>query len=132
MPKIVRLLPCLGLAAFLAGGAAPAVAQDAAPDAQVGQPPELVAIDYKALYREMMRLGMVSQVLGYTLTVGSDGRPADCRFSRRFKNRYTRRQLCQAFRNTTTFRPARDGQGNPVIGTYEGEIEIASFFQPSR
>jgi hypothetical protein len=132
MPEIARLCYFLGLAVLLAGGAVPVVAQDAAPQAEVGQPPELVAIDYKVLYREMMRLGMVSQVLGYTLTIDTDGRTTDCSFSRRYKNRYTRDQLCKAFRRATTFRPARDAQGNPVIGTYDGEIEIASFFQPSR
>jgi hypothetical protein len=104
-------------------------AQEPAPAAQ---PPELVSIDYDMLYRQLMQLGMVSQVLGYSLNVDADGKASDCSFSRRFSRRYTREQLCKAFVTYTEFRPARDASGNAVAGTYEGEIEIASFFQPSR
>lgn len=132
MRKFAVLLPLLGIVPLLSGGAAPASAQEAVPPAQTDQPPELVAIDYKTLYRRMMQLGMVSQVLGYSLTVNVDGQATDCRFSRRFKSQFTRKQLCKAFRDATEFRPARDANGTAVIGTYEGEVEIASFFQPSR
>ena len=92
----------------------------------------LEEIDYKLLYRRMMQLGMLSQVLGYSLTVDAEGKATDCRFSRRFKSAYTTKELCKQFLRVTTFEPARDAQGNPVVGTYEGEIEIASFFQPNR
>ncbi len=84
------------------------------------------------LYRQLMQLGMVSQVLGYSLRVDADGKATDCSFSRRFARRYTREQLCKAFVTYTELRPARDAAGNAVVGTYEGEIEVASFFQPSR
>lgn len=97
-----------------------------------GQGPELAAIDYKLLYRRLMQLGMLSQKLGYTLTVGADGKPTDCEFSRPIKSAYTRKRLCMAFIETITFQPARDVAGEPLVGAYQGEIEIASFFQPSR
>lgn len=103
-----------------------------APAAKAEQAPELTAIDYTVLYRRMMQLGMLSQQLGYTLTVDGDGKAVACSFSRRFKSPYTSKELCKAFIRTTQFKPARDGQGNAVIGLYEGEVEIASFFQPNR
>jgi hypothetical protein len=123
-----------GLAAWaavlpVAGISASLQAQEPTPAAL---PPELVSIDYKMLYRQLMQLGMVSQVLGYSLNVDADGKATGCSFSRRFSRRYTREQLCKAFMTYTEFRPARDAAGNAVAGTYESEIEIASFFQPSR
>jgi hypothetical protein len=116
------VLPVAGISASLR-------AQEPAPAAQ---PSELVSIDYKMLYRQLMQLGMVSQVLGYSLKVDADGKVTDCSFSRRFARRYTREQLCKAVVTYTELRPARDAAGNAVVGTYEGEIEVASFFQPSR
>ena len=68
----------------------------------------------------------------YTLTVDAEGKPVGCSFSRDFRMLVTERDVCRSFLRSVTFEPARDAQGNPVIGTYEGEIEIASFFQPSR
>lgn len=114
------------------GVSSPVQAQEPAPAVQVAKPPELASIDYKLLYRRLMQLGMLSQVLGYSLSVDADGKATDCRFSRRFKSRYTRDQLCTAFMESTRFHPARGASGAAVGGTYEGEIEIASFFQPSR
>lgn len=110
-----------------------AVAEAAEADAPVPvlQSPELAAIDYKILYRRLMQLGMLSQVLGYSLTVSADGQVIDCNFSSTFKSRFTRKQLCKAFIETTAFEPARDADGNAVMGTYEDEVEVASFFQPS-
>ena len=94
--------------------------------------PQLKSIDREILYRRMMQLGMLTQVLGYKLSVDAEGKTAQCSFSREFKSAYTARRLCAAFIETTAFEPARDETGKPVAGTYEGAIEIASFFQPSR
>jgi hypothetical protein len=122
----------LGAALIVAGAASPLRAEADTPAAETAQAPELVEIDYKTLYRRMMRLGMVSQVLGYTLAVDEAGKPTDCELSRKFRSPYTVKALCKDLMATTTFEPARDAQGNAVAGTYEGEVEIASFFQPSR
>jgi hypothetical protein len=124
------LAAVLAVPALMSG--APAAAMDETAVPQVAAAPVLTEIDYKLLYRRMMQLGMLSQVLGYTLSVDDKGEATDCRFSRRFKSRYTREQLCEAFRDATGFQPARDAQGIAVAGTYEGEVEVASFFQPSR
>jgi hypothetical protein len=109
--------------------------QAASPPASASDPagsPQLKSIDRGILYRRMMQLGMLSQVLGYKLSVDAEGKAAQCSFSRYFKSPYTRKRLCEAFIETTAFEPARDATGQAVTGTYEGEIEIASFFQPSR
>lgn len=124
------LAAVLAVPALMSG--APASAEDDTAVPQVAAPPVLAEIDYKRLYRRMMQLGMLSQVIGYTLDVDAEGKATDCHFSRRFKSRYTREQLCEAFREATGFQPARDAQGNAVAGTYQGEVEVASFFQPSR
>ena len=94
--------------------------------------PQLKSIDRPILYRRMMQLGMLTQVLGYKLSVDTEGKPVECSFSRSFKSAYTAKRLCAAFIETVAFEPARDETGKSVTGTYEGEIEIASFFQPSR
>ena len=122
----------LGAALIVAGAPSPLRAEADTPATQEAQAPELVEIDYKTLYRRMMRLGMVSQVLGYTLAVDEAGKPTDCELSRKFRSPYTVKTLCQDLMATTTFEPARDVQGNAVAGSYKGEVEIASFFQPSR
>lgn len=95
-------------------------------------PPQLKSIDREVLYRRMIQLGMVTQVLGYKLSVDAEGKASECSFSREFKSAYTTRRLCAAFIRTTVFEPARDETGKPIGGTYEGTIEIASFFQPNR
>ncbi|RNJ61635.1 MAG: hypothetical protein EDM03_14730 [Porphyrobacter sp. IPPAS B-1204] len=100
--------------------------------ADVAQSPQLTSINYVRLYRRLVQAGMVSQVLGYSLTVDADGKPVGCSFSRDFRMLATEREVCRSFIRSVTFEPARDAQGNPVAGTYGGEIEIASFFQPSR
>lgn len=94
--------------------------------------PQLKSIDRPILYRRMMQLGMLTQVLGYKLSVDTEGKPVECSCSRSFKSAYTAKRLCAAFIETVAFEPARDETGKSVTGTYEGAIEIASFFQPSR
>ncbi len=98
----------------------------------VAQPPQLASINYVRLYRRLVQAGMLSQVLGYKLTIDTEGKPIDCRFSRSFRMAVTERDLCRAFSRSLAFEPARDAQGKAVVGTYEDEIEIASFFQANR
>jgi len=133
---MIRKVPLLvaQLAATLAA-VQPASASSTAfdePASATPSNPVLASIDYKLLYRRMMQLGLLSQELGYTLTVDTDGKPLDCSFNRQFKSFYVRKKLCDAFIETTSFSPARDAAGNLVAGTYQGNVEVASFFQPSR
>lgn len=132
MKKASSIFAGLSAGLILAGTVSPLHAEAASPAAEGAQAPELVDIDYKTLYRRMMQLGMVTQVLGYTLAVDETGQPTDCELSRKFRSPYTVKALCKELMATTTLEPARDAQGNAVAGTYEGEVEIASFFQPSR
>lgn len=93
--------------------------------------PRLTEINYERLYRRLIQAGMFSQVLGYTLTVDTDGKVTGCSFSRDFRLLVTERDLCRAFSRAFAFEPARDSAGNPVAGAYEGKVEVASFFQPN-
>lgn len=137
MKKASSIVAGLGAVLALAVAASPLRAEAPTPMADApaagrAQPPQLVEIDYKTLYRRMMQLGMVSQVLGYTLAVDEAGQPTDCALSRKFRSPFTTKALCKELMATTTFEPARDVQGNAVAGTFEAKVEIASFFQPSR
>lgn len=130
-------------AAVAMSGGAPLAAEFAAPIAGLSDTqsaahavatgtPQLTAINYERLYRRLVQAGMVSQVLEYTLTVDAEGKPVECSFSRDFRMLATRREVCRSLQRSVTFDPARDAQGNPVAGRYQGKIEIASFFQPDR
>lgn len=137
MKKASSIFAGLGAVLISAGAVSPMHAEAATPEAHVptaegAQAPELVEIDYKTLYRRMMQLGMVTQVLVYTLAVDEGGQPTDCELSRKFRSPFTVKELCKELMATTTLEPARDAQGNAVSGSYKGEVEIASFFQPSR
>ena len=92
--------------------------------------PQLTSINYERLYRRLVQAGMISQVLGYTLTVDAEGKPVGCSFSRGFRMLVTERSVCRLFLRLVTFERARDVQGNPVAGRYSDEIEVVSFFQP--
>jgi protein TonB len=75
---------------------------------------------------------MLSQTLGYTVTVAADGAVTDCTLSRKFRRAFINAQLCKAVAGSAQFAPARDAQGNAVASTYKGEVRIHSFFQPDR
>jgi hypothetical protein len=91
----------------------------------------VTSIDYDRLYRRLVQEGMISQVLGYTLTVDAEGKPVGCSFSRGFRMLVTERGVCRSFLRSVTFERARDAQGNPVAGRYSDEIEVVSFFRPN-
>lgn len=96
------------------------------------QAPQLVAINYERLYRRMVQAGMVSQVLEFSLSVDAEGKATGCSFGRDFRMLATEREVCRSFLRSVSFEPARDHAGRAVAGTYRGEVEIASFFQPDR
>ncbi|MCL9982610.1 MAG: hypothetical protein NBV60_05565 [Erythrobacter sp.] len=137
---IVRRAAMIGAAAYTLALSGPLAANEIEEARMQATPaasdpaatPQLKSIDRPILYRRMMQLGMLTQVLGYKLSVDTEGKPVECSFSRSFKSAYTAKRLCAAFIETVEFEPARDETGKSVTGTYEGEIEIASFFQPSR
>lgn len=96
------------------------------------QPVQLVAFDYHNFLERSLELGMLSQTLGYSVTVAADGEVTDCTFSRKFRRAFITAQLCKAVAGSAQFAPARDAQGNAVPSTYKGEVKIHSFFQPNR
>ncbi|MFU7528158.1 hypothetical protein [Qipengyuania sp. ASV99] len=96
------------------------------------QPVELVEFDYEEFFVRAMRLGMLTQTLGYTVTVAADGEVTECALARSFRRPYTTKELCKAIARYAQFQPARDAQGNAVDGSYTGEVEIYSYFAPSQ
>lgn len=93
---------------------------------------ELVDFDYDGFFDRATQLGMLTQRLGYTLTVAADGKVTDCKLSRTFRSGYTSTELCKELARSASFRPARDAQGNYTIGEYQNEVQIWSFFRPER
>jgi len=96
------------------------------------QPVQLAAFDYDNFLERALELGMLSQTLGYTVTVAADGKVTDCKLGRKFRRAFINAQLCKAVVSSAQFAPARDAQGNAVASTYQGDVKIHSFFQPSR
>jgi hypothetical protein len=96
------------------------------------QPVQLAAFDYEEFFDRVTQLGMLSQNLGYTMTVAPDGKVTDCALSRSFRSSYTTKEMCKALSRYAQFEPARDAQGNAVSGTYKGEVRIYSYFAANR
>lgn len=78
------------------------------------------------------RVGMLSQVLRYTLTVGPDGKPTECTIDRKFRRKYVEVALCKPLLKHHTFQPARDFDGNPMVGSYTSSIDFRMFFNADR
>lgn len=114
--------------------AAAAYAQGASPfpiDRVTG--PQLLGFDgLRELVGTSGRLGMLTQVLEFTIEVGADGKPTGCALSRKFRSPSVERQLCDILTRQSRFQPAVDTTGNPVSGTYRGRIDFRSFVKPDR
>lgn len=92
------------------------------PEARV---PVLVAFDgMERLGAEASRQRLLSEKLGFTITVDATGKATDCDISRDFRRRATEIALCRPFLRDTTFEPARDAAGNPVEGTFYIEVDF--------
>jgi hypothetical protein len=96
------------------------------------RPVEMVKIDFVSVTRRALQLGLLSQDLGYTLSVAADGSVTDCALSRTFRNRLTTKELCRSIMRSVALAPARDAQGNAIGGTYEGQVRIRSPFAASQ
>lgn len=109
-----------------------AQAADAGNAADGSRPVALMAFDYDEFFDRATQLGMLSQSLGYTVTVAADGTATDCALARRFRSQYTTKELCKSIARNAQFQPARDAQGNAIAATYQGKVQIYSFFAPNR
>lgn len=90
--------------------------------------PELIAFEGMDHLRvEASRQGLLSEVLGFTLTVDPEGKATDCTISRHFRRQATRIGLCRPFLRHTTFNPAVNAAGEAVEGTYYIEINFNMF-----
>jgi hypothetical protein len=95
--------------------------------------PQLLAFDgVRELAGTAARLGMLTQVLEFSIAVGADGTPTGCTLARKFRSPSVSRQLCDILVRRSRFQPAVDAAGNPVSGTYRGSIDFRSFVDPDR
>lgn len=75
-----------------------------------------------------VRQRILSQKLGYILTVDAEGIVTDCQLSNEFRMRATTIAMCRPFMKHMTFEPARDENGQPTVGTYAFEIDFNMVF----
>ncbi len=111
-----------------------AVSQSADDDnvVRASQPVELIEFDYRRFFERATQLGMLTQELGYSVSLDADGEVVDCSLSRSFDRPYTTKELCRAIARSARFKPAHDAQGNATSGNYDDAILIWSFFEPNR
>lgn len=123
----------LAALAVLAAAGAPAAGQPSPFRIERLSGPQLVAFEgVRELGSTAARLGMLTQVLEFTLAIGPDGAPTGCSLSRRFRSPSVERQLCDVLMRRSRFQPALDAAGNPTTGTYRGRIDFRSFVAPDR
>jgi len=70
------------------------------------------------------RQRLLSQKLGYDLTVDEAGKVTDCELDYQFRRRATQIALCRPFLKHMTFEPALDQQGNPTTGSYRFVVDF--------
>jgi hypothetical protein len=95
--------------------------------------PQLLAFDgVRELAGTAARLGMLTQVLEFSIAVDAQGTATGCTLARKFRSPSVSRQLCDILVRNSRFQPAVDATGNPVSGTYRGRIDFRSFVNPDR
>lgn len=112
---------------------APSAAAGLTAEAEAAAPAqrtELATFRYGHFANRAWELGLPRQALGFTVTVGADGKIVDCTFDRKFRSAFTPRELCDHLRQSMTFRPARDAAGVAVSDVYSNRVEIASRIIP--
>jgi hypothetical protein len=130
--------------AALAASAAPAalsadtaesivdLAQSSGSPANGARSATLVEFDFDGFFDRATQLGLLTQKIGYTLTVSPEGKATDCKLSRTFRRQFVNKELCKSFMRNAKLSPAVDAAGNPVPGTYTGEVQMWSFFRADR
>jgi hypothetical protein len=108
------------------------LAQTSGSPANDPRPATLVEFDYDEFFDRATQLGLLTQKLGYTLTVSPEGKATDCTLSRTFRRQFVNKELCKSFMRNARLNPAVDAAGNPITGTYKGEVQMWSFFQANR
>lgn len=101
--------------------------------AGLAQPPRLIAFDgAEELGNTAARLGIMTQVMEFSIAVGADGVPTDCALTRKFRSATVPRQLCEVVLRSARFAPAVDPAGNRAEGTYSGRIDYRSLITRQR
>lgn len=108
------------------------LAQSSGSPANGARSATLVEFDYDRFFDRATQLGLLTQKIGYTLTVSPEGKATDCKLSRTFRRQFVNKELCKSFMRNAKLSPAVDAAGNPVPGTYTGEVQMWSFFRADR
>ncbi len=67
----------------------------------------------------------IEGMVGFTLVVGPDGRPTQCRISSSSGNDSLDWGACESLMRRARFNPAIDADGKPVVGTYTNRVRWA-------
>lgn len=109
----------------------PAFAETSLENASVAFPRAPVPIAFKGGHElgvSATRQRILSQRLGYTLTVDAAGTVTECALDYEFRLRATQIAMCRPFVKHMTFEPALDAAGNPVVGKYEFDVDFSMMF----
>ena len=121
--RLVLARPFFAMLA-LVGGAAPLVAQ------QAPHGPKLVEFNGdRQLTVALVRVGMLRQVLAYTLDVDAQGNPTKCEIKRKFRRKYVEIAVCRPLLKYSRFEPARDASGKAIAGQYSSTITYESLLR---
>jgi hypothetical protein len=74
--------------------------------------------------KESSRLRVWRGEVGYTLDVDSAGMPIGCHLTEEFRMNYVNDKLCEVLIKHHNFEPAKDANGAPVEGSYEGRLNF--------
>lgn len=129
---LAALASASGLVMAPSAAATTAVAQSDAAVAALVRPAELVSFNYGRFANRAWELGLPRQRLGFTVTVGADGKVTDCTFTRKFRQAFVAAELCDHLKLTTRFSPALDEAGNPVSSQYTDVVQLWSIIRPNR
>ena len=93
--------------------------------------PKLISFEgTHQLGAEATRQRLLSEKIGFTLTIDAEGEVTDCELSRDFRRRATEIALCRPFMRYATFDPARNSQGEAIAGTFFIEIDFDMWMDP--
>ncbi|MFL0356875.1 hypothetical protein ACI5KX_10400 [Erythrobacter sp. GH1-10] len=70
------------------------------------------------------RQRLLSEVIGYTLTIDPTGTPIDCKLTRSFRRKAVTLSLCRPLMKHSRFEPALDADGNAIEGEFSSRIDF--------
>lgn len=100
----------------------PTQSPPAAAAPQTGQPPQMKAITGAFDYPRSALAKGVQGAVYYQMTVRTDGKPVSCTVTTSSGSRELDKATCTYARTFMVFEPAKDAQGMPAQGIYNGRF----------